>query len=114
MRSSKRARAGIEVEKPKAFQLRSVRIDLKKLFAKLGEAAAHSALATAGHGDSVAKLAGAAVGSVEAFSIATPIEVRAWRLIHGAFARALGELTEELLAAGRVYTGDVKRLTNAA
>src|SRR5882762_2870198 len=100
MKSPKRGtRAGIVASRPRSFRLSSVRVDLKKLFAKLGEAAAYAALVSAGSPESIAKMVGAAVGSLEAFSIDTPMEVRAWRLVHGALARALAELTEELINA---------------
>ena len=115
MRSSRKGtRAEVVASRPKSFRLSSVRVDLKKLFAKLGEAAVHTAFASAGNTKSIGKLVGAAVGSLEAFSIETPIEVRAWRLVQGALARALAELTEELVTVGRAPREDLLRLANSA
>src|ERR1700738_3528113 len=109
-----RKTAAIEGRPPRRFQLSAVRVDLKKLFIKLGEAAVHGAQAVAGQGESVGKLLITALGAVEAFSIDTPTEVRAWQLVHRAMTRALGALTEEIVEAGRIYAGDMERLQVAA
>jgi hypothetical protein len=109
-----RTAVGIDLKEPTWFRLPSVRVDLKRLFIKLGEATAHGALAITGHGASISKSVVSAIGTLEAFSIHTPLESRAWQLIHRATARALGQLTEELVEAGRAFAGDLERLTAAA
>jgi hypothetical protein len=110
----KGTRTAVVASRPRSFRLSSVRVDLKTLFGRLAEAAAHAALVSVGSPESIAKFVGAALGSMEAFSIDTPAEMRAWRLVHGALARALAELTEELINAGRMPAEDLRQLCDAA
>jgi uncharacterized protein YjbI with pentapeptide repeats len=83
--------------------LADVRVDLKKLFLRLGEATARVGLGKA-TGDWKGVAGGiitAVFGAMEAFSTKTPPGVLAWQLIRNGLTRALGELLAEALG-GRV------------
>lgn len=74
------------------FDIKNVKVDLTKLFSKLSEAAVHAAFAKGGQSDEVAQFVGSLVESAEAFSVKSPVEVRAWRLVFSALAQALYEI----------------------
>ena len=99
---------------PRLFRLQDVRLDLKKLFTKLGEAVVKAKVAlakgdpTSGMAEAVGAIVGGALGAAEAISYKLSQEELAWRLVHRALTKALGELVEEWLrkyAGTREYTG---------
>ncbi len=81
-------------EPPHWLRLQDVRVDLRKLFLKLGAAATKAGVAAstgtwaAGAGAIITDLFGAA----EAVSRDTPPEALAWRLLRRSLTRALAEL----------------------
>ena len=87
-------------EPPKWLRLQDVRVDLKRLFLKLGEAAAKAGVAAAtgkwatGAGGIITSVFGAA----EAVSHDTPPETLAWLLLRRSLTRALAELVAESLS----------------
>jgi hypothetical protein len=97
---------------PKAFDLQNVRIDLRKLFSKLSEAAVHGGLAAVGKPDAAVKAATSMVGAAEALSLKTPPADLAWHLVRTALAKAMEELVEEWLAGRPIWQGDLETLRN--
>jgi len=81
---------------PRLFRLQDVRLDLKKLFTKLGEAVVKAKVAlakgdpTSGMAEAVGAIVGGALGAAEAISYKLSQEELAWRLVHRALTKALG------------------------
>jgi uncharacterized protein YjbI with pentapeptide repeats len=103
----------VTAQEPPKLRLTDIRVDLKKLFLKLGEAATRAGLGTA-TGDWKGVAGGiitAAFGAAEAVSVEKPPEVLAWELIRNGLTGALGELIMENLANQRPpHSGDQQYL----
>jgi uncharacterized protein YjbI with pentapeptide repeats len=103
----------VTAQEPPKLRLADIRVDLKKLFLKLGEAATRAGLGTA-TGDWKGVAGGiitAAFGAAEAVSFEKPPEVLAWELIRNGLTRALGELITENVANQKpTHSGDQQYL----
>ena len=103
----------VTVQELPRLRLADVRIDLKKLFLKLGEATTRVALGTV-TGDWKGAAGGiitAAFGAADAVSLDRSPGVLAWELIRNGLTRALGELTAETLTNEKQpYAGDQEYL----
>jgi hypothetical protein len=74
--------SGVQLIQPKRFSLEGVRVDLRKLFAKLADAIASGIEAGAGKIDSIPKIISSLIGATEAFDKDTPVEHLAWNLVY--------------------------------
>ncbi len=88
----------IRLQPPTGFRLKDVKLDLKKLFVKAGEAVVQAGAALAlGQAGTVRGAISAVFGTADAVTVTTPIEVVAWHLVRGAIGRAVAALVEEWL-----------------
>jgi uncharacterized protein YjbI with pentapeptide repeats len=95
--------SGIQIAKPRRFNLDGVRLDLRKLFVKLVDAIGHGVVASTGKIESIPNVISSLVGTIEAFDNDTPLETVGWNLIYRSLVAAVAEL---VLDAAIVHSPD--------